>query len=120
MSKESFKNFVRRNPSLINYVNNNTKSWQDFYEIYELYGESPSAWNKLLNNNTNSRSANTMKPEEAVKELVTMIKGIDLATVQKGITNIQKTISLVQDLGLGGSKTPASYEARPSFRHFDD
>lgn len=40
MSKEEFKSFVRKNPSLIKYVNNNSMTWQKFYEMYDMYGES--------------------------------------------------------------------------------
>ena len=119
MSKDSFKNFVRKNPSLISFVNSKEKTWQDFYEMYELYGENSSVWSKYLYKSSNTRSS-FLKPEDAVKELVTMIKGIDLASIQKGITNVQKTISLVQDLGIGSSKDISKYEARPTFRHFDD
>lgn len=119
MSKDSFKSFVRRNPSLMSFVNNKEKTWQDFYEMYELYGENSSVWNKYLTFNNSTRSS-SLKPEDAVKELVTMIKGIDLASIQKGITNVQKTISLVQDLGIGSAKDISNYEARPTFRHFDD
>ena len=39
MSVDSFKMFVRKNPNLIKYVNNNEMTWQKFYEMYDLYGE---------------------------------------------------------------------------------
>lgn len=127
MSKEDFKNFVKRNPSLINYVNNKEKTWQDFYEMYDLYGEDDHIWS-MYNTKNNSyeesdlnRSSNeSMKPEEAVKELVSMIKGIDLEKVRKGITNVQKTISLVQDLGIGNQSKIDDYQTRPIYRHFED
>ena len=45
MSKETFKLFVRRHPELANYVLKNNTSWQQIYEIYELYGENNSIWN---------------------------------------------------------------------------
>ena len=39
MGKEEFKGFVKENPSLLKYVQNGSKSWQDFYEIYDIYGD---------------------------------------------------------------------------------
>ena len=48
MSVDSFKMFVRKNPNLIKYVNNNEMTWQKFYEMYDLYGEDNSIWNKYL------------------------------------------------------------------------
>ena len=45
----NFKSFVRRNPNLITYVREKNTSWQEFYELYDLYGEDPTIWNKYLN-----------------------------------------------------------------------
>ena len=42
--KEEFKEFIRKNPNLIKYVNNGEMTWQKFYEMYDLYGESDDAW----------------------------------------------------------------------------
>ena len=46
---DNFKSFVRRNPNLITYVREKNTSWQEFYELYDLYGEDPTIWNKYLN-----------------------------------------------------------------------
>lgn len=126
MSKEEFKIFVRNNPSLVNYVNSKEKTWQEFYEMYDLYGDDYNIWSPYTQNTSNYRSSDNqdrtdnMKPEDAVKELVSMIKGIDLEKVRKGITNVQKTISLVQDLGIGGSSKVDQYQSRPVYQHFED
>lgn len=126
MSKEEFKNFVKQNPALITYVDNKEKTWQEFYEMYDLYGDDHNIWsnytksnNSYYENDTRS-STDNMKPEEAVKELVAMIKGIDIEKVRKGITNVQKTISLVQDLGIGKSSQIDDYQSRPIYQHFED
>ena len=118
MSKENFKNFVRRNPNLINYVNNNETSWQKLYEIYDLYGEDNNVWNEYLNRTTPKiTSAN----EFAFKELINMVKNIDLEKVRSSIEGVQKTISLVQDLGFGGNtKVKEEYQGRPIYQHMDD
>ena len=39
MSKENFKNFVRKNPDLADFVLNKKVTWQQLYEIYDMYGE---------------------------------------------------------------------------------
>ena len=40
MSKVEFKEFVSKNPYLINQVTSGKTSWQKLYEIFDLYGES--------------------------------------------------------------------------------
>lgn len=126
MSKESFKVFARNNPSLIKYINNNTMTWQKFFDMYELYGENSSAWDEFLkpNNSTfdmaDRASSNDLNTTEgAFREIISAVKGIDLNKVQRGIENIQKTISLVQDLG-SKSTTGSNYERRPIYRRFED
>ena len=58
--------------------------------------------------------------EEAFHELVNMIKNVDLEKVRHGIEGVQKTISLVQDLGFGGNNRKEPYQGRPLYQHFDD
>ena len=42
--KEAFKEFVRKHPSLTRYIKNNNKTWQNLYEIYDIYGDDDKAW----------------------------------------------------------------------------
>ena len=122
MSKEEFKSFVRKNPSLIKYVNNNSMTWQKFYEMYDMYGESNDIWNNYLNTASNNIvKTNTLSSSEnAFRELVNTVKGINLEKVQKGINSLQKTISLVQELGSSNNTSPKEYERRPIYKHFED
>lgn len=122
MSKEEFKSFVRKNPSLIKYVNNNSMTWQKFYEMYDMYGESNDVWNNYLNTTSNNIvKTNTLSSsEKAFRELVNTVKTINLEKVQKGINSLQKTISLVQELGSSNNTTPKEYERRPIYKHFED
>lgn len=122
MSKEEFKSFVRKNPSLIKYVNNNSMTWQKFYEMYDMYGESNDVWNNYLGTTTNNivKTSTLSSSENAFRELVNTVKGINLEKVQKGINSLQKTISLVQELGSSNNTTPKEYERRPIYKHFED
>lgn len=120
MSKDTFKLFVNQNPSLVKYVNNNTMTWQKFYEMYELYGSDNTVWSTYLKNDTATRNTNKISSAESTfKELMSVVKGINLEKVQKGIDSIQKTISLVQELGSGNSNNN-TYEQRPIYKKFED
>ena len=48
MSKESFKIFARNHPELANQVLSDKISWQKLYELYEIYGEDGTIWNKYF------------------------------------------------------------------------
>ena len=119
---DSFKEFVRNNNYLINYTKNGTKTWQDLYEMYDLYGEDSDAWNKYLNEDTiNTTQTTSYKSPNYVEEIVRMAKNIDIDKVQEGITSLQKTLGLFGDLF--ASKTSSNtkeYNPRPLYRRFDD
>lgn len=121
MSKESFKAFARTHTELANYVMNGKTDWQRLYELYEIYGENSSIWNDFFSSSVASVSKESEFSEISsnLKDLIGHIKNIDLDSVQKGITNIQKALGALQDIGIGQSAT-SSYEPRPIYQHFDD
>lgn len=111
MSKELFKSFVRLHPELGNAVMNNKTTWQKLYEIYDMYGENSSIWDKYFTNTSSKTS---------FSDLIDMIKNVDLDSVQKGVNNLQKTIGLLQDIGIGTAVKDKVYEPRPLYKHFED
>ena len=125
MSKESFKSFARSHTELASYVMNGKTNWQRLYELYEIYGENSSIWNDYFSSSSPSNSVSSVDSGDlsnTLKELMQNIKNIDLGSVQKGITNIQKALGLLQDIGLGkgGGSSVSNYEPRPLYQHFDD
>lgn len=142
MSKlEEFKKYVKKYPKLINYVKEGKMSWQDFYELYDIYGENDEVWSKYISesvsdgdNNTNTNnSINTdsvssddsnkeSKSITSVGDVVKMIKNMDVNKVQDGISSLQKAVDLFSTIFIkDGSKTGGStYTPRPIYRRFDD
>lgn len=126
MAKEDFKRFVRSHPGLINHVNNGNMSWQKFYEMYDIYGENNSVWDKYKQEvvlETATAAATTSKlstvGDTSLKDLFNMVKKIDLDSVRKGAEGLQKAIALVQDFG-SPTRPTNNYQARPLYRHLED
>lgn len=90
MSKENFLFFAKNHPELANHVLKKNISWQQLYEMYEIYGENNKVWDNYLRNDIDLNS---------FKEVFNAIKKIDLDSLQNGINNIQKTIGMLQDIG---------------------
>ena len=117
MSKENFKIFVKSNPNLANYVRNNEMTWQKFYEMYDLYGEEHEIWNNYLNNN-NTSNTNVM---DNFKGFFDLLKGIDLKTVQKTLTGLDKAIGTFREFSNNDSNNNFNnYESRPTDRYYED
>ena len=121
LGKEDFKRFVRSNPNLIDYVNRKEHTWQDFYEMYDIYGENSSIWDKYREVGDTASISNMSKTtvgDTSLKDLFNMIKKIDLESVRKGAEGLQKAITLVQDFTKPNNIN--TYQARPLYQHFED
>ena len=90
MSKEKFILYAREHPEFANHVINGKVTWQQLYELYEIYGEDSNIWNNYTKNDYDLNS---------FKEVFKVIKNVDLDSLQNGINSLQKTIGLIQDIG---------------------
>ncbi len=119
MSLESFKSFVKEKPILANYVKTNEMTWQKFYEMYELYGPSNSVWDRYIKTTSTEKTS-------SFKDMLSMVKNIDMGELQKGIGSLQKGIGYIQDLIKEKGTTSVNslrkeeYKPRPIYKHFDD
>lgn len=123
--KEQFKEFVKKNPILIKYVDSNEMTWQKFYEMYDLYGENNSVWDKYLVSDT--KKDNTLKDitkTSAFTDFIAFLKTINLDSLQEGIGSIQRVLGVFQDFS--GNKDSVDntdkkeYKPRPLYKHFED
>ena len=108
--KEMFKNFISSHPELITFVKNKEASWQDFYEIYDIYGEKEEAWNKYFNSDNNA----------SIGELTNLFKNVNMDNVQKHINNAQKAVGLIQELTKKTTPDIIAKTPRPITKFFGD
>lgn len=121
--KEEFKLFVKTHPELIKFVKSDEMTWQKFYEIYLIYGNDNSVWDKYFKQlDEDDNSTSSSKENFSVSDLIEMVKKVDLNSVQKNITNISKALGLVQSLITKDESTPQTdtYTPRPLYKKFED
>lgn len=106
--KEEFKLFVRKYPSFATYVQNKTTTWQDLYELWDMYGDDDNVFLKYKTNASND-----------LNNVITSIKNINMDTVKKNLNSIEKGIKLLQDF-VKKEDPISTYEPRPLFRKFED
>lgn len=92
--KEAFKLFIGSHPELVSYVKNKEMTFQDFYEIYDIYGEDEETWQKYF-----SQASRDVK----LSELTSVLKNINMDSIEHHVNNAQKVIGIIQELT---KKTP--------------
>ena len=119
---DNFKLFVRKNPSLVTLVRNNTTTWQELYEIYDLYGEENDIWNSYIKKEEtrNTKMISKTNTNNTFNNIMEMAKNIDTVKLQDGITSMQKAISLFGDMLIKDKQDTSTYTPRPIYRKFDD
>ncbi len=122
MSKVEFKEFVSKNPHLIDVVSSGKTSWQKLYEIFDLYGDTSTVWDNYKENKTSTTtSTNTSSTTPtSFKDLFNMVKGMDLESVRKGLNSLDKAIDAFKDLVPAKGVAKDLYEARPTYKYFED
>lgn len=108
--KQEFKDFISIHPELVTYVKNKEMTWQDFYEIYDIYGSDESAWSSYF-----KKAESTDK----ITELTSLFKNINLDNVSRHVNNAQKAINIIQELT---KKSPEviTKSARPITKFYGD
>ena len=118
--KDEFKGFVKNHPELIKFIKSKEMSWQDFYNIYDIYGDSNDAWEKYFNSNENV----SINAGSGIGELTNLVKNINMDNIQKHIKTAQKAISVIQELTGKSVPNVASNviqkSPRPLTKFFDD
>ncbi len=94
--KDEFKEFIKSKPELVDYVKSKEYTWQDFYEVYDLYGKDESVWEKYKENKDNIESDD--RKNASITELTNLVKNINIDNVQKYINNAQKAINVISEL----------------------
>lgn len=95
--KEQFKAFIGQHPELLTFIKNKEMTFQDFYEIYDIYGENESAWSRYFSNNVGEST------KEKISELTSIFKNINMDSIEHHVNNAQKVIGIIQELT---KKTP--------------
>lgn len=107
--KEEFKLFVRKYPSFATYVQSKSVSWQELYELWDMYGDDDNVFYKYKNVSNSNDLSNVLNG----------IKNINMDSVKKNLNSIEKGIKLLQDFVKKEDSTP-TYEPRPIFKRFED
>ena len=109
---DSFKTFVKANPSFASYIKNGSMTWQKFYELYDMYGEDSTIWNDF--------KEASKKNSPTISDIVNMAKNIDINKLQEGVNSLSKAVGLFSELFTNNNSNIDAYKPRAIYKRFDD
>ena len=113
-TKEDFKQFVRQNPILLKHVKEGKGTWQQFFEIYDLYKDDEDAWKDYIT------KEKTISKQSQNFDIMSFLKGLDLDSIQEGVNSLQRVLGLLQDITPSKNIKTEIKKPRPLYKHFDD
>lgn len=116
--KDEFKAFAKSHPELVSWVKNKNGTWQDLYDVYDIYGEDENTWAKYIKEDAVGKTT--------FGDLSNMVKNIDMDAVQKHLNTAQKALNFVSELTTKGTSDAVAGIAkgpvtpRPLNKFFED
>ena len=110
---DSFKVFVKKNPTFAEYIKDGSMTWQKFYELYDMYGEDSNIWNDF-------KKTDSKKNTPTISDIVNMAKNIDINKLQDGVNSLSKAVGLFSELFTGNNALNDTYKPRAVYRRFED
>ena len=114
--KNKFKEFVKKNPSLLKYVNEEKMTWQKFHEMYDIYGEDNSVWDEYIK----KEEIKEVSTGIGIADVLGWLKNVNLDKMQESINSVQRVLGVLEDLGSNNKETKPEYKPRPLYKHFED
>ena len=109
---EEFKAFIRDKEFLIDKVNNKETTWQNLYEIYDLYGKDAS----VFKNNEVKEDRNS---ENRVSSLLKAFEGVDVNKINENLEGVRKILAVLGEFSKKDDVKPKRTYSNPNNR-FDD
>ncbi len=92
-SISQFREFLGKNPQLVQRVRKGEKTWQQCYEDWYLFGEEDEMWNEYREKRVEENSTT-----DFLTNAFTYLKKMNPNDLQKHIASIQEGITVVQSL----------------------
>lgn len=128
-SVDNFKQFVQKNPKIVQEVRQGRKNWQELYEDWVIFGEDHETWREINEQpsvaKSNTETVKTENKTDFMNQVLGYFKKLDMDQVQTQMNNLSSALTSVQGVisqftsgNKGNTSSPASSE-RPhpfSFR----
>ena len=115
---DKFKEFIKDKEFLIDKVNNKETTWQNLYEIYDLYGEDASIFKQkeeIKEENNSSQTSN----DNRVNTLLKAFEGVDVNKINENLEGVRKVLAVLSEFSKKDDIKPKRTYEKPNNRYDD-
>ena len=114
---EKFKEFIKDKEFLIDKVNNKETTWQNLYEIYDLYGEDASIFKN--NNIDKEKEEHSTNNHNKVSSLLKAFEGVDVNKINENLEGVRKILAVLGEFSKKDDVKPKRVYERNNNRYDD-
>lgn len=113
---EKFKEFIKDKEFLIDKVNNKETTWQNLYEIYDLYGEDASIFKQ---EETKEYKQSQVNNDNRVNSLLKAFEGVDVNKINENLEGVRKVLAVLSEFSKKDDTKPKRTYEKPNNRYDD-
>ena len=113
-----YKEFIKDKEFLIDKVNNKETTWQNLYEIYDLYGKDASIFSNKEEVKAETNTDNN-ENENRVSSLLKAFEGMDVNKINENLEGVRKILAVLGEFTKKDDIKPKRTYDKPNNR-FDD
>ena len=113
---DKFKKFIKDKEFLIDKVLKKETTWQNLYEIYDLYGEDASIFKQETIEKEEVKETNN---ENRVNNLLKAFEGVDVNKINENLEGVRKILAVLGEFTKKDDVKPKRTYSKPN-NGFDD
>lgn len=113
---DKFKEFIKDKEFLIDKVNNKETTWQNLYEIYDLYGEDATIFKQNQPKEDNQTQLNN---DNRVNSLLKAFEGVDVNKINENLEGVRKVLAVLSEFSKKDDIKPKRTYEKPNNRYDD-
>lgn len=92
----AFKQFIRTMPKASEAVHDGLYTWQELYELYDLYGENHEVWKKFSSEKSTPKASGSTNFD--LSSLVALLKTVDVDALLSSMQGLEKVLGIAAAL----------------------
>lgn len=116
MSKlDEFKIFIKSQDEVLEKIHSGKLTWQQVYEIYDLYGPSNSLFKQEEKETRNAKTSGNQ-----INNAIKAFQDIDMDKISNNLQSLQKVLGIFSEFNKNNKQEPSHSISKGTYRRYND